>query len=329
MGASKSRLLRVGAPKPRFPHFKHFVEIAPGFWNLRAPFFVLGGTLNLGTHMSVVDLGDGRFVAIDCTELTAAAAAELAELTEGGDALVAVLTTHPFHTLAIPSLHALYPSTADRAWYGCPRHLLKCTVDKSGRPIRWAGDLNECATRRKFEPQLRMAIPAGGEFVDPTPPTRNHLSTVLVLHAASRTVHVDDCLNWVEGMGLLARFAGMPNRTLHFHPSLLHSGLRPTQAAPRAFRDWVQATLLDDWQYDNLATAHNGVLLGGAKQKVQELLARRAEELRKKSVSNALKEAEAAANASWAGAPAPDAPQSGEADAPCEDCWSEVDIECG
>lgn len=328
MGAKQSRFLSVTAP-PRFPHFKALVEVAPGFWNVRAPFYVLGG-INIGTHMSIVQVDAARYVALDCVELTATAAAELDELTDGGELLVAVLTTHPFHTLSIPDFHARYPASEARKWYGCPRHLIKCTRDASSKPIRWAGDLQDCAVRRAFEPALRLSIPAGAEFVDPRPPTRNHLACVLVLHVASGTVHVDDCLNWIENMGVLPRLA-FGNRTLHFHPSLLFSGLHPTAEAPRQFKQWVEGTLLDSWRFERLVTAHNGILRSGAQDKVRELLKRTDEALRKRSIKNAIAEAEQRAAGAWdgkgeAGAAAPAVLG---ADELCQDCWSDVEIECG
>ena len=262
MGNIRSRLVSVTA-HTRFPHFKHFIEVAPGFFNLRAPFYMLHGTLNIGTHMSVCEVAPGSFVALDCCELTDAQVKELDELTENGERLAAVLTTHPFHTLSIKTFHVRYPSNAPRRgegtlprqWYGCPRHL-NITSDAADNLIVWAGDLNDCEVRRQFEPSLRMSIPAGAEFVDPKPPTRNHLSCVLVLHVASRTVHVDDCLCWIEGPGLLMRLAQLKDKSLHWHMSLTSVGLLPTAESPLQFKQWAQSILLEAWDYDTLVTAH-------------------------------------------------------------------------
>ena len=76
-------------------------------------------------------------MAIDASVLTPAAKKELDELTENGSKLVASLHTHPFHTLAIPAFHAAYPATADRKYYGCPRHLRSITKDTGGADIAW------------------------------------------------------------------------------------------------------------------------------------------------------------------------------------------------
>ena len=61
-----------------FPHFVHFVEVSPGFWNYRTDFHV--SVLNIKTHMSVTRLSNGELVAIDAAVLTAGAKAELDEL---------------------------------------------------------------------------------------------------------------------------------------------------------------------------------------------------------------------------------------------------------
>eukprot|EP00966_Prymnesium_polylepis_P288045 6653059-Prymnesium_polylepis.1 len=155
---------------------KEWKLITPGFYHLRVAFLTSGPVpVNITTHMSLVELGKGAFVAIDCCALTAAARVELDVLTDHGRTLLAVVNTHPFHARAIGDFHALYPSSDLRGWYGCPRHLAAYPLDAQGRPIQWAGDLNEEATRRRFEPYLAMAVPDGVEFVSPQPD--NHFAT--------------------------------------------------------------------------------------------------------------------------------------------------------
>ena len=63
---------------------------------------------------------------------------------------------------------------------------------------------------------------------------------------------------------------------LAFHTSMAHSGLLPDPDAPAAFADWLEETL-EMWPFENLATAHNGLLRGDARRpargRVRELLA--------------------------------------------------------
>lgn len=48
-------------------------------------------------------------------------------------------------------------------------------------------------------------------------------------------------------------------------------GLYRTVEAPLQFRDWMKQ-LLDDWDFDNLCTAHIGIKMGGAHDAVRELV---------------------------------------------------------
>lgn len=184
MGSSGSRENEPPEIERTHPGFESFIEVAPGFWNYRTD-FRLGpaGALNIMTHMSVVRLSSGEFVSIDAATLTPEALAELNALTAGGTKLIACLHTHPFHTLAIPALHAEFPATETRRYFGCPRHLKVITEDSAGNTIAWSGDLNDPCVRQSFQPELEMRIPAGSEFVDPQPPTSNHFSNVFVFHA--------------------------------------------------------------------------------------------------------------------------------------------------
>lgn len=48
-------------------------------------------------------------------------------------------------------------------------------------------------------------------------------------------------------------------------------GLYKTAEAPLQFRDWMKK-MLQDWDFDNLCTAHMGIKKGGAHAAVQELV---------------------------------------------------------
>lgn len=48
-------------------------------------------------------------------------------------------------------------------------------------------------------------------------------------------------------------------------------GLYPTVEAPLQFRDWMNK-LLDDWDFDNLCTAHIGVKMGDAHTALKDLV---------------------------------------------------------
>lgn len=291
MGGSSSQAAGPPTFERAFPDFKHLQEIAPGFWHLRVPFLVGKGPVKIDvkTHMSVCRLASGSFVCIDAAKLTPEAKSELDRLTENGSRLEAVLNTHSFHTLAIPSFHALYPSSATRKWFGCPRHLKMFTQDEQGNPISWAGDLNVCEVRNTFEPDLAMRIPAGSEFVDPKPPASNHFSTVFVLHRPSKTLHVDDCIMYFDKPSPIFRLVGKKKESMHLHPSLSGPGLLPTERAPIDFKEWL-TKLLDEWEFEHLVTAHIGNCYCCANHRMRECLADADKTLLKLSARNAGRE---------------------------------------
>lgn len=263
-----------------FAHFNQVKEVVPGFFNIRAPFHVMGGALNVGTHMSIARLDSGDFVAIDAVKMNPELKREIDELTEGGKRLVMVLNTHPYHSVGIDSFHAEYPATETRKWIGCPRHL------RTKPEIQWSGNLENEDARKVLEPEIAMAIPDGAEFNNPLPEHSNHFSSVFVLHRASKTVHDDDTIMFVNSPPVLMRVAGFTDCSCHFHPSMLGPGLRPTQEAPFQFKAWLQK-LLAEWDFENICTAHNGCCYGHAKEVLQEALENADESLKKLSVENA------------------------------------------
>jgi hypothetical protein len=270
----KQSLLAEGVDLPdvelEFPDFVHFQQIANGYWHLRVPFVLkkAGLGVDIKTHMSVCRVSSG-YICIDCVSLSPEQKAELDQLTCNGEKIVAVLNTHPFHTMAIKGFHAQYPSSDKRRWFGCPRHLKMFQDDADGTPISWAGDLNTCEARTAFEPELSMRVPAGCEFVDPKPSMTNHFATVFVLHRASRTLHVDDCLQFFDDPSFLMRMAGKKVDSLHFHFSLPIALCTP--CAPKDFQEWM-TKLCNDWEFDNLLTAHIGNCYCDANQRVKKCL---------------------------------------------------------
>jgi hypothetical protein len=152
--------------------YQYLCRIGKGsFWNIRGRFAVVGGLLNIGTHMSVAQRTNGRFIVIDTISLPPPALAELKHLTRDGELIDAVIATHPYHTLAFPAFFKEFPTAP---YYGTPRHL-------SVMPeIPWKGEV--MAMKEAFAPDLECRIPAGAEYILPLPARTNHLSNVFVLH---------------------------------------------------------------------------------------------------------------------------------------------------
>jgi hypothetical protein len=89
--------------------------------------------------------------------------------------------------------------------------------------------------------------------------------------------------------GFLLKLAGFKHGTMSFHPTIKNVGLHRTPEAPFQFRDWV-ASILQEWDFDNVCTAHMGNKIGGAKQQLQEILQRAEPLFQKLSESNKKKQ---------------------------------------
>lgn len=124
-----------------------------GFWNVRVPFQI--NLLEIGTHMSLIQLKNGNFLVIDTVVISDQLKGELDELTHNGTKIEAVLAVHPFHTLAYSDFYKMYPNVK---YYGTPRHLRKLT------DIKWAGQLDDAENKAlltKWAPEVELRIPAG------------------------------------------------------------------------------------------------------------------------------------------------------------------------
>ena len=127
-------------------------QVANDFWNIRVNFKTFAGLVDIGSHMSLIRLLNGNFLAIDTVILTDETRAGIDRLTDNGHRLEAVIGVHPFHTLAFASFHQIYPGAK---YYGTPRHLRRLP------DIPWAGSLDNCQMRRRWEPEVEMRVPAG------------------------------------------------------------------------------------------------------------------------------------------------------------------------
>eukprot|EP01111_Echinosteliopsis_oligospora_P005544 TRINITY_DN1894_c0_g1_i1.p1 TRINITY_DN1894_c0_g1~~TRINITY_DN1894_c0_g1_i1.p1 ORF type:complete len:279 (-),score=77.50 TRINITY_DN1894_c0_g1_i1:74-910(-) len=238
------------------------IPIGPGFWNIRGSFKFLLGLIDIGTHMSMIQLANGRFLLIDTIPLNPEVRTEIDRMTNNGADIEGIIGVHPFHTLYFKDFYQVYPNVP---YYGTPRHL------RTFPEIPWRGSLLDCAVRSKWFPEIDMRIPAGAEFVAPQPEKTNHFNCVWVHHPRSRTIHVDDTVMVADNPGFLLSLAGYKHGTMSFHPSMKGSGLLPTPDAPVAFHDWLME-VIRDWDFDNIVAAHTGNKIGGAKQALQELL---------------------------------------------------------
>jgi len=259
---------------------KSLIEIGPGFWNLRASFTFAFGAIDIGTQMSFLRLNSGKFLVLDTCDVSASTKAEIDELTQNGTLIEAVVATHPYHTMYFTPFHKLYPSPK---YYGTPRHI------RNNKVVPWAGDINDETVRTQWESEgVEIRIPEGAEFINAND---SHFTSAFVFHRESRTLHDDDTIMFFENPGFLLRLAGAKNGGMDLHMTMLKDGLDPTAEAPMQFYNWMEK-LLQDWDFDNIAAAHTGVKIGGAKHQLTEILAKykpKLEELAKKNAAKAKK----------------------------------------
>lgn len=211
------------------------VEIADGFWNIRGRFRVLG-VFDLGTQSSLVRLRSGRFVLLDCVPLADAVLAAVRRLTDGGAGLEAIINLHPFHTLHVKKVAAMFP---DATLYGTARH------PRVASTLRWALEVTESeAFASRYAEDFDFLVPRGVDFI---PADENlHFASVLAIHRDSQTLHVDDTLSYLPVPGL---------RRLMLHPAL-GDVLQRRKGAAQEFRGWAAELVERCATVQQICTAH-------------------------------------------------------------------------
>ncbi|KAJ3234846.1 hypothetical protein HDU78_005597 [Chytriomyces hyalinus] len=241
----------------------HITQIGPGCYNLIAPLKnALGKLLKMKTHMSFVQLSTGKFIALSTVELDAASKAEVDALTQNGELLEAVIGTNPFHGLAFEGFYKMYPNAK---YYGTPRHI------RNIKSVPWAGSIADDSIRTSWMPELDLQITQGAEFINIPSESYNHFAGVVAFHVESKTLICDDCFSYEDNPGALKRLAGISAKSLNFHPSLYGPALRQSPTAVQEFYDWM-LQIMQDWDFDQMATAHGGVMKGGCKEALRAAL---------------------------------------------------------
>ncbi|PIE17319.1 MAG: hypothetical protein CSA66_06130 [Proteobacteria bacterium] len=242
------------------------VQIADGFWNIRGAFRVFG-LLNIGTQSSLVRLAGGRYALLDSYTLKGDPRDEVMARTDGGDALDAIINLHPFHTVHVKAVAAMFPNAK---LYGTSRH------HAVAPDLRWEPERTETAAfAALFADDLDLTVPKGVDFV---PSNENlHFASVLAIHKATETLHVDDTLNWIP-----IPFV----KGLAFHPTL-NKVLERRPGAAADFRAWAEAFADRCETVRHVCTAHtklapvSGDPPGGIAQRVRAALTKVDKVLRK------------------------------------------------
>lgn len=229
------------------PTPRKVVEVDDTFWNIRDS-FRLGGVLNIGTQASLVKLASGKFVMLDACRLDGPTRAWIADNTDGGADIEAVLHLHPFHTVHVKSLHELYP---EAAIYGTARHV------ETAPDLPWQALRTESAALHdKYAADFDFMIPRGTDFISSNP--KLHFSSVLAFHKPSRTLHVDDTLLYI----VLPPVIRLLKRDMTRFHMTLGKVLEKREGAAADFRAWAGELIERAGEVDNLCAAHSAVLLG-------------------------------------------------------------------
>lgn len=224
---------------------RHVIQLSSGFWNIRGS-FRLGCLVDLGTHTSLVRRTNGKYVFLDSYSLDDDTLRWVDGLTGGRDEVEAVLHLHPFHTLHVRRVRELYPRAK---LYGTARHAARFTE------LSWERvHTEDPAFHTMFADDFDFTMPRGVDFISTN--ENVHFSSVLAVHRASRTLHVDDTIMYVplpRPLRLVAR-----DLTL-FHPTLAKA-LQPRPGAAGEFRAWARELIERARDVDNLCAAHTATL---------------------------------------------------------------------
>jgi hypothetical protein len=228
---------------------EEIIEVSSDFWNIRGS-FKIGGVVDIKTHASLVRRTNGNFVFLDSYSLGPAAREQVADIVGSDGEIEAILNVHPFHTMHVAKMHALYPAAL---LYGTARHL------ELFPDLPWEAELTEDPELHDlYADDFEFSVPEGVDFISAN--DNIHFSSVLVMHQASHTIHVDDTFMYIQ-LPLMLRLLGIKD-SLGFHPTL-SSALQKRSGAAADFRAWARA-LIDDWEdAENLCAAHTGPLLAG------------------------------------------------------------------
>jgi len=227
---------------------EEIIEVSGGFWNIRGSFRI-GGVVDIKTQASLVRLANGNFVFLDSCSLGDAAMARIDSILGSKGEIEAILNLHPFHTVHVETMHRNYP---DARLYGTVRH------HERFPDMPWEAERTEdSALHQLYADDFDFSIPAGVDFVSSN--DNVHFSSVLVMHKASRTIHVDDTFMYLK-LPRLLRLFGVKD-SLAFHPTL-SMALERRAGAADDFRAWARS-LIEQWgNAENLCAAHTAALLG-------------------------------------------------------------------
>jgi len=230
---------------------EHIRQISDDFWNIRGD-FKIAGFVNIGTHASLLRRGNGKFLLLDSYTLQGEVKEQIDAISNNGDDIEAIINLHPFHTIHVRQAHEQYPNAK---LYGTERHIEKFP------DLDWQPELsNSEEFADLFSDDLEFSVPAGVDFISSN--EHLHFSSVLAYHKASKTIHSDDTLMYLQLPGLLGKIVE-PEITFHM---TLAKTLEERAGAAKDFRAWAKGLAKRWGDAENLCAAHSAILLGSENQ---------------------------------------------------------------
>ncbi|WP_201594157.1 hypothetical protein [Psychrobacter vallis] len=217
-------------------------DLGHGFWSIRGS-FIKNGILDIGVQSALIKLASGRFIFLDSYTLTGDIHQKVMYLTNDGHDVEAVLNVHPFHTIHCAQMAQDFPQAT---FYGSSRH------HKQIPSVSWADDLVESDAVTERYAELDFSLPKGIYYISPNDAV--HASSLLVYHAASQSIYVDDTFE-IPPSKLFN--AVQPN--LGLHPTTKQA-LRDEPNAGKQYCDWA-TELAHKWRDTRyFCGAHSGLV---------------------------------------------------------------------
>lgn len=223
---------------------EEIVALEDDFLSIRGDLRI-GGVLNVGTQCSLVKLGEGRFVFLDSYTLKGDIRERIMALTDGGRAVEAVLNVHPFHTLHCAQMAEDFPAAT---FYGSTRHR------KQVPQVAWAADTVESDAVTARYPEFAFSLPDGIDYISDDESV--HAGSLLVFHAASGALHVDDTFNVLPLPAIARKLLRIPR--IAFHLKLKDALLDEPDAGAR-FCDWADRIAREWSGTRTLCAAHSAI----------------------------------------------------------------------
>lgn len=232
-------------------------DLGNGFWNIRGS-FVRDNMIDIGNQSALVRLNSGKFILLDSYTLTGGVKEQVMALTDDGQDIEAVLNVHPFHTVHCARVAKDLPHAT---FYGSARH------HKQVPEVDWSEDYVESAAVAKRYPELEFSMPKGIYYIAPDDSV--HSGSLLVYHAASQSLYVDDTFEIPP-----SKLFDKVQADINLHATTLKA-LKDEEDAGKAYCDWA-TKLAHDWRkVRHFCGAHSGLVIfkeGEFKEKLTDTI---------------------------------------------------------